>query len=221
MRSCSMNRAPIPTSTATAAPARINIPVTGMTCAACQARVQRVLEREPGVESAAVNLMTNTATVSFDPSVATAEHLVDRIRETGYGASLPLAERSAVAEQESQDAARAEEYRSLRRKALISGVLGAVAMVLSMPLMAANAHLGLGETVDPVMRFVMHRLNPPLAEAAPWLYGLSVNALSYSLLGITLLVMVWAGRDFYTRALNGLVHRSADMNTLIALGTGA
>jgi Cu+-exporting ATPase len=46
--------------------AKLNIPVTGMTCAACQARVQRVLEKTPGVDEAAVSLMTNTATVRFD-----------------------------------------------------------------------------------------------------------------------------------------------------------
>jgi Cu+-exporting ATPase len=67
-------------------PAKLSIPVSGMTCAACQARVQRVLERTPGVEEAAVSLMTNTATVRFDPAVVDAGALVERIRGTGYGA---------------------------------------------------------------------------------------------------------------------------------------
>jgi Cu+-exporting ATPase len=56
---------------------RLNIPVSGMTCAACQARVQRVLERTPGVEEASVNLMTNSATIRFDPAVVDASALVD------------------------------------------------------------------------------------------------------------------------------------------------
>ncbi|CAG1771297.1 partial Copper-exporting P-type ATPase, partial [uncultured bacterium] len=58
---------------------RLNIPVTGMTCAACQARVQRVLERTEGVDQATVSLMTNTATVRFDPGVVPANHLVELI----------------------------------------------------------------------------------------------------------------------------------------------
>ena len=62
------------------APVRITIPVSGMTCAACQGRVQRVLEKTPGVKRAAVNLMTNSATVAFDPAMANPESLVERIR---------------------------------------------------------------------------------------------------------------------------------------------
>ena len=72
--------------------AKLNIPVTGMTCAACQARVQRVLEKTPGVDEATVSLMTNTATVRFDPGVVDANALVERIRGTGYGAELPMDE---------------------------------------------------------------------------------------------------------------------------------
>ena len=200
--------------------AKLNIPVSGMTCAACQARVQRVLERTPGVEEAAVSLMTHTATVRFDPGVVDASALVDRIRGTGYGAELPVDERSAVEEQEAQDAARVEEARDLRRKAVVALMAGAVAMAVSMPLMSANAHHGLG-SADPVMRWTMQWLDPLLRRAMPWLYSVPEAALSYGLLVLTATVMVWAGSRFYVRAWKGLRHRSADMNTLIAVGTGA
>ena len=88
--------------------AKLNIPVTGMTCAACQARVQRVLEKTPGVDEATVSLMTNTATVRFDPAMVDVSTLVERIRGTGYGAELPVDDRSAEEEQEAQDKARIE-----------------------------------------------------------------------------------------------------------------
>src|SRR5687768_17894237 len=120
--------------------AKLNIPVSGMTCAACQARVQRVLERTPGVDEAAVSLMTNTATVRFDPALVDANSLVDRIRSTGYGAELPVDDRSAVEEQEAQDAARIKEAKELRIKTGASLIAGVVAMIVSMPLMVANAH---------------------------------------------------------------------------------
>jgi Cu+-exporting ATPase len=199
---------------------RLNIPVSGMTCAACQARVQRVLERTPGVAEATVSLMTNTAAVRFDPEVIDASALVDRIRGTGYGAELPVDERSAVAEQEAQDKARLEEWRDLRRKSLIALAAGAIAMVVSMPLMVANAHHGPG-TADPVMRWTMQWLDPLLRRAIPWLYAIPIQVLSYGLLLMTAAVMAWAGRRFYVRAWKGLRHGSADMNTLIAVGTGA
>src|SRR5688572_31415747 len=119
---------------------KINIPVTGMTCAACQARVQRTLEKAPGVEQAVVNLMTHTATVSFDPVVSNPESLVERIRSTGYGAAVPVEDRSAIEDQEALDRRHRDEFRTLRTKALVSLFLGAFAMLVSMPLMGAHAH---------------------------------------------------------------------------------
>jgi len=200
--------------------AKLNIPVSGMTCAACQARVQRVLQRTPGVEEATVSLMTNTAAVRFDPAVVGASTLVDRIRDTGYGAELPMDERSAVEEQRAQDKARVEEVRDLSRKVLVALAAGVVAMIVSMPLMAANAHHGLG-SADPVMRWTMEWLSPLLAGAIPRLYAIPTQVLSYGLLVLTAFVMTWAGGRFYVRASKAMRHRAADMNTLIALGTGA
>lgn len=201
--------------------ARIEIPVGGMTCAACSARVQRSLGRTPGVLDATVNLMTNSATVAYDPSRIDPAALVARIRDTGYEAELPVPGRSAAEEQEAQDAARREEFVVLRRKAIIAGMAGVVAMVLSMPLMVANAHLGMGESADPFMRWSMHVLDPLLQRAMPWAYAIPASVVSFGLLGLTVLIMGWAGRHFYTRAWQAFRHRSADMNTLIAVGTGA
>jgi Cu+-exporting ATPase len=200
--------------------AKLNIPVTGMTCAACQARVQRVLERTPGVEEASVSLMTNTATVRFDPAQVDVNALVERIRGTGYGAELPVDDRSAVQEQQAQDEARVEELRDLMFKAIVSLVAGAIAMIVSMPLMSANAHHGL-ESADPVMRWTMAWLDPALRTVLPVLYAVPTTALSYGLMALTAAIMLWAGRRFYVRAWKAFMHRSADMNTLIAIGTGA
>jgi len=165
----------------------IRIPVSGMTCAACQARVQRTLQRQPGVVDAGVNLMMHDATVRYAPDAVTPEQLVAAIRDTGYGADLPPAVEDAFAEQEARDTAQAEEFAVLKRKAIISGIAGAVAMVASMALM-------------------------PIAPHA------LINGV---LLVLTVAVMTWAGRHFYTRAWAAFRHHSADMNTLIAVGTGA
>ena len=82
----------------------LTIPVQGMTCAACSARIQRVLERTPGVSTANVNLMTGSATVSYDPASVTPDRLVEAIRDTGYGAELPAPDGSAEALVDAQDA---------------------------------------------------------------------------------------------------------------------
>ena len=200
---------------------RIDIPVSGMTCAACQARVQRTLTRQPGVRDAAVNLMTRTATVTYDPGASSPDLLVTAIRSTGYGAELPPTNSTALDEQEAQDRAYEQEYHELRRKAIVSFIAGIVAMVISMPLMVPAAHGAMGGTSDPFMRWMSRSITPALHGAAPWLYAIDLRLLSWTLLGITLAIMLWAGRHFYVRAWASFRHRSADMNTLIAVGTGA
>jgi Cu+-exporting ATPase len=200
---------------------RIDIPVSGMTCAACQARVQKTLSRQPGVHDAAVNLMTRTATVTYDPGASSPNALVDVIRATGYGAELPAADRTALGDQEAQDRAYAEEYLALRGKAIISLVAGLIAMVVSMPLMAPSTHGHTTGTSDPFMRWVTEALTPTFSAALPWLYAVDPRVIAYALLAMTTAIVLWAGRHFYTRAWAAFRHHSADMNTLIAVGTGA
>src|SRR5689334_14772181 len=200
--------------------ARVTIPVSGMTCAACQARVQRALGKTPGVRDANVNLMLNNATVVFDPEATSPETLVERIRDTGYGAELPSS-RNEVEEQEEQDRAHAEEYQQLKRKATASLVAGVVAMLLSMPVMMAWSGLVPSSQADPFLHWLMMTVNAPLRSTLPFLFTVSPRALTLVLFAMTTGVMLWAGRHFYTRAWAALRHHTANMNTLIALGTGA
>ena len=129
----------------------IRIPVGGMTCEACQSRVQRALQKQPGVADANVNLMMQNATVTFDPNTVAPDQLVHAIRATGYQASLASPDQTAFEEQQARDKATAEEFRELRRKAIVSGIIGAIAMVVSMPLMArlATEMHGHATGVDP------------------------------------------------------------------------
>ncbi|MCA0374033.1 MAG: heavy metal translocating P-type ATPase [Gemmatimonadetes bacterium] len=118
--------------------ATLRIPVTGMTCAACSARVQRSLAKQPGVQDASVNLLMKSATVTYDPSAISADGLVQVIEDTGYGATITTGPDDAFAEQASRDRADAAEYRDLRTKAVVSGVIGALAMA-AMPLLGHGA----------------------------------------------------------------------------------
>ncbi|HWH52076.1 MAG TPA: HAD-IC family P-type ATPase, partial [Gemmatimonadaceae bacterium] len=170
----------------------VTIPVTGMTCAACQARVQRALTRAPGVGAASVNLMTNSARVSYDASLTSPDQLVAAIRDTGYGADLPAPDRSALEEEAAQDAARAHDVSDLRNKAIVAFVVGLA---------------GMGVT----MLFFEPVFTPTSSAPGSW----------WIMLVAAVVVMAWAGRDFYLRAARAARHGSADMNTLISVGTGA
>jgi Cu+-exporting ATPase len=206
---------------AEAAGEQVVIPVTGMTCAACQGRVQRTLSKTPGVVDAAVNLMMGSATVSYDPATVSPESLVETIRSTGYGAALPEPDRSAFDEQAARDAATSAELRELRTKATVSAIAGAVAMIVSMPIMGRVDAAHHQASADPFMHWAMTSLTPAFRAALPWLYTLPVAAITWSLLVLTSGIMAWAGRHFYTRAWSAFRHHSADMNTLVAVGTGA
>jgi Cu+-exporting ATPase len=103
-----------------------------MHCAACVGRVQRALEGATGVRSAVVNLMTNTATVVYDPTTVSPDGLVAQVVTTGYGASVPPDTQTADDAQTAQDDARAREYRDYRNKGAITLAIGLGMMAIPM-----------------------------------------------------------------------------------------
>jgi P-type Cu+ transporter len=149
------------------APERVDLPVSGMTCAACARSIERTLATTPGVKRAQVNFATSTATVEYDGSRARVGDFVGAIEELGYG----------VPETESAPDTEAGRYR--RR------LLAAVTLATPVLLLGMTHH-------------------------SPWVQ-----------LGLTVPVIGYAGAPFYAGAWSALRHRSANMNTLIALGTGA
>jgi Cu+-exporting ATPase len=200
---------------------RVTIPISGMTCAACQSFVQRTLAQEAGVQDASVNLMLHNATVIFDTSVVSTANLVEKIRSTGYGAEIPALDQSILDEQEKHDQDQLLEYKQLRLKAGVSLAAGTVAMILSMPLMSMTSVGGMERMKDPLMSWSMRVLDPALRQAFPWMYSISGDAIRWFLFALSAFVIVWAGRRFYIKAWSALLHKTADMNTLVALGTGS
>jgi P-type Cu+ transporter len=154
---------------------RIDLPVSGMSCAACARTIERQLASTAGVSSAHVNLATATATVEFDPARTQVPALVSAIEELGY--HVPAGSRQ-VEER--------AEYDALRRRFR-------VAAVFSAPVLALGMSHGL----------------------------VHVAGMNWIQLALTLPVVLYAGAPFYAGAWSALRHRAANMNTLIALGTGA
>ena len=176
----------------------ITLPVIGMTCASCQQHVESALNSTTGVQSAHVDLMANRASIVFDPSSTTPEKLIDSIRSAGYDAVLPRSDGG-----QSQASANEALSGQASRKAWVTLAAGAAAMLLAMPLGAA-----MGSFDYALMRFF------------PWLYALPLNALRWSLLVLTAVIVLWAGSGIYLNAWRALRHGSTNMNTLVSLGTG-
>jgi Cu+-exporting ATPase len=119
----------MPTTTKPAAAAVLDVPVLGMHCVACAARIEKVLTNSPGVAGAGVNFATGRATVEYDPSATSPEALRDAVRGQGYDAVLPSPE---VAPDDAAAAVQAAEYRAIRARFVVAAVLTVPVLVLAM-----------------------------------------------------------------------------------------
>jgi Cu+-exporting ATPase len=190
----------------TVGPVQTTFAVKGMSCAACQSFVQKRLEQQPGVSHAAVNLLLHEADVAYDPATTTLEKLLQAVRSSGYDAEAPDLSASATETREADATNEARSYRRLRMQAAAALIAGAFAMVFSLPLMqsASGTHANHG---------FAHAL-------LPWLFRIPPEIIRVGLLVLTVVLLATAGRRFFIKAWAGLRHGSADMSTLVALGTG-
>jgi len=183
---------PPPAPTAGTETATLNI--EGMTCASCSNFVEKALSRTPGVQRATVNLASEKATIEYLPGQVDRAGLKAAVEQAGYGVheSSPAVAANVLASDEELDARKAAAYQTLKRRFQVAVALAVVIMPLSMLMLW------------PAM---MSRISTPV--------------LNYVLLALTLPVLLYSGREFYVSAWNGLTHRTASMDTLIAVGTGA
>src|SRR6266566_2744046 len=176
------------------------------------APLEQALRRVPGVVRAVANQATETVAVDYVPGTATAEDLERAVAAAGFqvAAEDPL---------ERERLARRREVGTLAGKFVVAAVATVVTMLGSMLLMTGHADATL-RSVDLVGRLLM-----PLAlrvqEAVPALSAIDPYGIRLALAVLTLPVVVWSGQQFYRGTWSGLKHRTADMNTLIGVGTGA
>ena len=147
-----------------------------MSCAACAARVEKVLNGCQGVRTAGVNFAASTANVEYDSDTCTPEILQQIVRDAGYDLIL---DSSADALEKEQ----AERYHALRQRTLW-------AVILSLPVVI----IGMFFMNMPYANIIMFLLSTP--------------------------VVFWLGRQFFIGAWRQLRHRTANMDTLVALSTG-
>lgn len=187
--------------------------ITGMTCAACVGAVERALRKTPGVSAATVQLLQQRGQIVYDPMQVGPRELVAAIEKAGYEAALPTA-------QPWHERLRSEPAPEAPLAAVVGSLLtGVVLMALGMPLMHGGGSHVHGAT-DPLTRAAM-ALDGSLQGLIPQLYALDHGLLRWTSAALATAVLAGAGRRFFVRALAAARHKSADMNTLVALGTGA
>ncbi|HEY4603202.1 MAG TPA: heavy metal translocating P-type ATPase, partial [Blastococcus sp.] len=175
-----------------AAAATCTLEIGGMTCASCVGRVEKALNRVDGVAGAEVNLATEVATVHFDPAQVGLEELTAAVTRAGYTA-IPRRETRPAEDQTRTGGLDTGEARD--------GEANLTALKRKWQVTLAT---GLGLMV---LMYV-----PLYLDTMDWLMP--------AILVVATVVQFWAGREIYRAAWIAARHRSTNMNTLVALGTG-
>lgn len=164
--------------------------VTGMSCAACQAAIERTVGKMDGVQSAVVNLLANTLTTEYDETKVTNEAICSRIAQIGYGATP---EGAAPEAKTSQEKKTAEEAATRWRALVWSAIISVILMVLSMGSMQGWLPESLSGT----------------RGAVP------VTLTLFILASIVLLIQ----RHFYINGFRSLFNGHPNMDALVAIGS--
>jgi len=169
--------------------------VTGMSCAACSARIEKVVGKLEGVRTVTVNLLMNNMTVDFDENLLNHDKIIQSVIDAGYGASLPREENAPQTAEKTANPAD-EELAGMKTRLIWS-------IAFLVPLM----YVAMG-----------HMLHLPMPS---WLHG-EGNYLTNALVQLLLCVPVlFLNRKFYVVGLKALWKRSPNMDSLIAVGSGA
>lgn len=166
--------------------------VTGMSCAACSAHVEKAVAKVPGVTSVTVSLLTNSMNVE---GTATPSDIIQAVTQAGYGASLQGGEQNTSAPVFDEEALKDHETPKLRKRLIAS-------VVILIPLM----YVSMGHMM----------WNWPLPS---FMAGNHVAMGLYQML-LTILVMI-INQKFFVSGFTSLLHKSPNMDTLVALGSGA
>jgi len=170
----------------------LTLQIDGMSCASCVGRVEKALLAHSGVQSASVNLATETAHITYTGGLTSDAALSALVTDAGYPARVA----GAVAA-EKRDEKRDVEIATLRREVLVSAVLALPVVILAM-----GGH------------FV-----PAFRDLIGSTIGFQVDRLIQ--LGLTTAILAGPGRVFLVKGVPALFKRAPDMNSLVALGSGA
>ena len=238
---------------------RIDLPITGMTCAACANRIERSLNRQAGVEKASVNFATARATIIYNPETTNTGKLVEVVRDVGYDTTETA--KVVFTINDSKKSAESGELleRHLRRLSgviepnfnsesrtiaveYVSGAVGVSEIKRAVEDFGYRVEDSEGGAKDEAAEdsleaahvaeyaglkrkfLIAAILSLPvlvIAMSHGAIEFLNFPGVNYLQFVLTTPVVFYCGSQFYRGAWAAFRHRSADMNTLIAVGTGA
>lgn len=196
--------------------------VTGMSCSACSSHVEKAVNKLENVEKASVNLLTETMDVTYDETKITSTEIIDAVVKAGYGASVMTEGSAAGAGGQSTSGNAGSIGRSVADgKQELQQKLDADARAMKWRL-----GISIGFLI-PLMYVSMHHMFkewfgiPVPAFIVNTMHG-NANAMNFALTQFLLLLpILYVNRKFFSVGFKTLAHRSPNMDSLIALGSGA
>ena len=173
---------------------KISVPVEGMTCASCVARVEKSIARIDGVQEVNVNLASEKASITIDKSEANYEEIKKAVEEAGYKINFSDLDSDQLKESTLDENNKESEYELTIKKEFI------FALILTLPILILSIGFSFGLFDD---------------------YPSFTPYINKILLILTTPVVFIPGKRFYKIFWNNLKHFTADMNSLVAVGTGA
>jgi Cu+-exporting ATPase len=171
----------------------LSLPVEGMTCASCVLRIEKTLKKIEGIQEVNVNLATEKVTFKFDRSKANLDAVSLAVEEAGYKLLLPVTSGKDSSSESSIEYEHTKYYNELKNNFIFS-------LIIAVPLMIIN----------------MISMTNWFMKWSP----LSMDSVNKVLFLAATLIIFIPGRRFFTASWKLLKHFTADMNTLVAVGTG-
>ena len=238
---------------------RIDLPITGMTCAACARRIERKLSQSPGVRRANVNFATSRATVEYDPNATAVGKLIETVKDVGYG-TAGTARADFIVDDSARPSGSSQplETHLNRLRGVVNATFNLATMEVRVEYLPGATDVksirgtiehfgyevrdvsGAGGDVaaeeseanarDAEYQGIKRRFIIAAVLSAPVLviamtHGrielFNFAGVNWLQLALATPVVFYCGAQFYRGAWAAFRHRAADMNTLIAIGTGA
>lgn len=175
--------------------------ITGMSCAACSARIEKGISGMEGMQQCSVNLLKNSMTVSYDEAELDSGKIIHQVEDIGYGASLHQTQGSKTTGASDRGKNGATDAAAAAAKQMKQRLI--VSLVFTIPLF----YISMG-----------HMAGWPLP---PWLLGARNHMIFAFTQFLLVLPVLIAGGHYFKNGLRNLWHRSPNMDSLIALGSGA
>ena len=175
--------------------------ITGMSCAACSARIEKGISGMEGMQQCSVNLLKNSMTVSYDEAELDSGKIIHQVEDIGYGASLHQTQGSKTTGASGRGKNGATDAAAAAAKQMKQRLI--VSLVFTIPLF----YISMG-----------HMAGWPLP---PWLLGARNHMIFAFTQFLLVLPVLIAGGHYFKNGLKNLWYRSPNMDSLIALGSGA